>query len=233
MVSIIHNIITFFQHGEWKIAVECQPTQWHVYRLSISELIIWPFWTWSFHNVSAWSSTIYTLIKAKTNVVSGDNWWPSSKVRYDIPRPQGWQRIPILLRTKFLPINIYIMFILRRINFFYLQIITRRSENDNTPQPLDQWMNSPFMGQRVGNCRSFTLTHYLAGLGATNLSWDKNWDSHSLVNGYPSFYPRIALVAPSPDLFAMHCDPRASPLWIWHCIQLASLLFQFDQPSHS
>ena len=26
----------------------------------------------------------------------------------------------------------------------------------------------------------------------------KNWDSHSLVNGYPSFYPRIALVAPSP-----------------------------------
>ena len=30
------------------------------------------------------------------------------------------------------------------------------------------------------------------------LSWDKNWDSHSLVNGYPSFYPRIALVAPSP-----------------------------------
>ena len=33
------------------------------------------------------------------------------------------------------------------------------------------------------------------------LSWDKNWDSHSLVNGYPSFYPRIALVAPSPESF--------------------------------
>ena len=31
------------------------------------------------------------------------------------------------------------------------------------------------------------------------LSWDKNWDSHSLVNGYPSFYPRIALVVPGPD----------------------------------
>ena len=28
---------------------------------------------------------------------------------------------------------------------------TRRSENDNTPQPLDQWTNSPFMGQLVGN----------------------------------------------------------------------------------
>ena len=40
------------------------------------------------------------------------------------------------------------------------------------------------------------------GLALLTLSWDKNWDSHSphsLVNGYPSCYPRIALVAPSPD----------------------------------
>ena len=37
------------------------------------------------------------------------------------------------------------------------------------------------------------------GLALLTLSWDKNWDSHSLVNGYPRFYPRIALVAPSPD----------------------------------
>ena len=36
------------------------------------------------------------------------------------------------------------------------------------------------------------------GLALLTLSWDKNWDSHSLVNGYPSFYPRITLVAPSP-----------------------------------
>ena len=37
------------------------------------------------------------------------------------------------------------------------------------------------------------------GLALLTLSWDKNWDSHSLVNGYPSFYPaRISLVAPSP-----------------------------------
>ena len=33
---------------------------------------------------------------------------------------------------------------------------TRRSENDNTPQPLAQWTNSPFIGQQVGNCKSFT-----------------------------------------------------------------------------
>ena len=38
------------------------------------------------------------------------------------------------------------------------------------------------------------------GLALLTLSLDKNWDSHSLVNGYPSFYPRIALVAPSPEL---------------------------------
>ena len=43
---------------------------------------------------------------------------------------------------------------------------TRRSENDNTPQPLDQWTNSPFMGQQVGNCKSFTLAHSLANLFA-------------------------------------------------------------------
>ena len=38
----------------------------------------------------------------------------------------------------------------------------------------------------------------LLGLALLTLSWDRKWDSHSLVNGYPSFYPRIALVAPSP-----------------------------------
>ena len=30
---------------------------------------------------------------------------------------------------------------------------TRRSENDNTPQPLDQWTNSPFMGNRLETAR--------------------------------------------------------------------------------
>ena len=42
---------------------------------------------------------------------------------------------------------------------------------------------------------------YALGLALLTLSWDKNWDSHSLVNGYPSFYPRMALVAPSPGVF--------------------------------
>ena len=43
--------------------------------------------------------------------------------------------------------------------------ITKRSEND-TPQPLDQWTSSPFIGQQVANCKSFTLTLYLADLFA-------------------------------------------------------------------
>ena len=48
----------------------------------------------------------------------------------------------------------------------HFNALTRRSENDNTPKPLDQWTNSPFIGQQVGNCKSFTLTHYLADLFA-------------------------------------------------------------------
>ena len=41
------------------------------------------------------------------------------------------------------------------------------------------------------------------GLALLTLSQDKNWDSHSLVNGYPSFYPRIALVAPGPGVLSL------------------------------
>ena len=46
------------------------------------------------------------------------------------------------------------------------QLLTRCWENDNTPQPLDQWTNIPFMGQQVGNCKSFTPTNYLANVFA-------------------------------------------------------------------
>ena len=47
--------------------------------------------------------------------------------------------------------------------------------------------------------REMTWYLYTWGLALLTLSWDKNWDSHSLVNGYPSFYPRITFVAPSPE----------------------------------
>ena len=85
-------------------------------------------------------------------------------------------------------------------------IITRRSENDNTPQPLDQWTNSSFIGQQVGNCKSFTLTHYFADLSAmhrghrsiplciqhhiqlTTLSFQVSQTSHCWVTAISIFY---------------------------------------------
>ena len=83
---------------------------------------------------------------------------------------------------------------------------TRRSENDNTPQPLDQWTNSPFIGQQVGNCMSFTLTYYLADpfamhhgprsiplciqhhIQLTSLSFQVSRPSHSWVTATSIFY---------------------------------------------
>ena len=85
-------------------------------------------------------------------------------------------------------------------------ISTRRSENDNTPQPLDQWTNSSFIGQQVGNCKSFTLTHYFADLSAmhrgrrsiplciqhhiqlTSLSFQVSQTSHCWVTAISIFY---------------------------------------------
>ena len=83
---------------------------------------------------------------------------------------------------------------------------TRRSENDNAPQPLDQWTNSSFIGQQVGNCKSFTLTHYFADLSAmhhgrrsiplciqhhiqlTSLSFQVSQTSHCWVTAISIFY---------------------------------------------
>ena len=71
------------------------------------------------------------------------------------------------------------------------------------------WINGWVNNREAGDLRRHRV-HYDAilmirgyllnslGLALLTLSWDKNWDNHSLVNGYPSFYPRIALVAPSP-----------------------------------
>ena len=49
-----------------------------------------------------------------------------------------------------------------RLNCQFNTFWTRHSDNDNIPQPIDQWTNSPFIGQQDGNC--FTLAHYLADL---------------------------------------------------------------------
>ena len=86
---------------------------------------------------------------------------------------------------------------------YFPQICTRNGKvlvwwtlvhDDVMPQEL-----FPHYWHFVRGIHQFPFTKDL-GLALLMLSWDKNWDSHSLVNGYPSFYPRIALVAPSPEM---------------------------------
>ena len=62
--------------------------------------------------------------------------------------------------------------------------ITRRSENDDTPQPLDQWTHSPFMGQQVGN---WSICHAL---------WPKR---KPIV--HPTLYPTHISFIPSQSTF--------------------------------
>ena len=64
------------------------------------------------------------------------------------------------------------------------QYQTRRSENDDTPQPLDQWTNSPFMGQQVGN---WSICHAL---------WPK-WKP----TVHPTLYPTHISFIPSQSTF--------------------------------
>ena len=73
---------------------------------------------------------------------------------------------------------------------------------------------------------------YPLGLALLTLSWDKNWDSHSPMNGYPSFYPRIALVAPSPA--QQSCWGYIGfiiPLAQWSCWGILSSLCLSIRPS--
>ena len=55
------------------------------------------------------------------------------------------------------------------------------------PSVLDQWMNSPFIGHQVGNCKSFTLTHYLADiyLPCTMAQSQSHCASNNISNSHP------------------------------------------------
>ena len=123
---------------------------------------------------------------------------------------------------------------------------TRRSENDNTPQPLDQWMNSPFMGQLVGNCKSFTLTHALLGWSICHAPWPK-----VIPIVHPTSYPTHIPFIPSESTlpFQNYSNFNILP-WkskvkvmgevkVWsHNVnltfyRLTSLYFHVNRPSHS
>ena len=85
------------------------------------------------------------------------------------PKPWPW---PWIFKVKKEKESISLMLIFATW-FYFICLISKHvmwelpgrwKYNDNTPQPLVQWTNSPFTGQQVGNCKSFTLTHYLADL---------------------------------------------------------------------
>ena len=76
------------------------------------------------------------------------------------------------------------------------------------------------------------IRNYL-GLALLTLSWDKNWDIYSLVKGYPIFYPRITLVAPSPGrllLVALVLQIRF--LFLISLFEPEHVLFNYQWPFH-
>ena len=76
-------------------------------------------------------------------------------------------------------------------------MITRCSEKDNTPQPLDQWTNSPFMGQQIGNCDEFHIDTKL-GRSICHALWAK---SKSIMR--PILYPTHISFIPSQSTFPL------------------------------
>ena len=119
-------------------------------------------------------------------------------------------------------------------------------ERQHTPQPLDQWTNSPFIGQQVGNCKSFTLTHHLADVFAM---WPK---VNPIV--HPTSNPTHIHFIPSEStlpLLSYHSYSNFN-IWTWkskvkvmgevkvwsHNVSLTfyrvtSLSFHVNRPSHS
>ena len=43
-------------------------------------------------------------------------------------------------------------------------VLNKAFREQQHPQPLDHWVDNPFMGQQVGNCSSFSSTHSLANV---------------------------------------------------------------------
>ena len=118
---------------------------------------------------------------------------------------------------------------------------SRRSENGNTPQPLDQWTNSPFIGQQVGNC----TIDPLLGQSICHAPWPKvNPIVHPI--SYPTHIPFFPSESNLPLLSYsnFHISSWKSKVKVmgevkvWsHNVsltfyQLTSLSFHFNRPSH-
>ena len=107
--------------------------------------------------------------------------------------------------------------------FMYKKTITRCSENDNTPQPLDQWTNSrartPFMGQQVGNCKSFTLTRYLAD--PCTVTQEQAHHESDIVSNSHLFYSK-SINLPIPKIWLLKIWPWKSKVKVMGEVKVLS-----------
>ena len=89
-------------------------------------------------------------------------------------------------------------------------------ENPGCIHPSKFFQSIKTLSEPVLTDHQLGLLEIHLGLPLLTLSWDKNWDNHSPMNGYLSFYPRIALVAPSPEGNFIGCDHDNSPGYEFH-----------------
>ena len=125
------------------------------------------------------------------------------------------------------------------------EMITRHSEKDSTPEPLDQWKNSPFIGQQVGNLPDFHIDPLLGRsiyLPCT-MAQSQSHCASNIMSNYP-FHSKW-VNPPIPELqqfqyFTLKIQGQGHD-WgqVWsHNVnltfyRLTSLLFHVNPPSHS
>ena len=100
---------------------------------------------------------------------------------------------------------------------------TRRSGNDCTPQPHDQWRSSPFMSQQVGNCKSFTLTHYSMFLPCTVAQEQAQHCASNIVSN-SHIYHSNSIDLPIPKIWLLK-------IWPWK--SKVKVLGEFKVQSHN
>ena len=124
-------------------------------------------------------------------------------------------------------------------------MITRHSENDSTSEPLDQWKNSPFIGQQVGNLPEFHIDPLLGWsiyLPCT-MAQSQPHCASNIISNYP-FHSKW-VDPPIPELqqfqyFTLKIQGQGHDwVQVWsHNVnltfyRLTSLLFHVNPPSHS
>ena len=90
--------------------------------------------------------------------------------------------------------------------------------NDNTPQPLDQWTNSPFMGQQVGNFKNFILTHYLAIFSTSTVAQGQSQCASNIKSNSQPFHSKW-VDPPNPEIQQLWVRSKLKiTTWVQHSI---------------